>query len=769
VSEGQRIEIRGTVQGVGFRPWVHRLARRAGVTGRVRNDAAGVTIEVFGSRARLAAFRRLLDDAPPVAARIRELRSTAIPGEAAADFAIAPSRSGGARRASIPGDIATCEACLAELRDPRDRRHRYPFLNCTDCGPRFSIAFDVPYDRSATSMARFEMCPECRCEYTDPQDRRFHAEPNACPACGPRLAWLDASGRAQRVSDPLRIAVAALLRGQIVALKGLGGFHLACDATRTAVVARLRERKGREEKPFAVLVRDLGEARRIARVDAAAARLLTSPERPIVLLARRARPRGPAPCQAVAPGLSELGLLLPYTALHQLLAEEAGRPLVLTSGNRSDEPMACANDEACTRLRGIADGLLLHDREIASRCDDSVARVVAGAPLLLRRARGFVPRPIRLAAPLVRPVLACGAHLKNSFCLGVGESAFLGPHIGDLETPEACAAFEEAVARMERFTGIVPEVIAHDLHPEYFSTRYAVARRAVCTVGVQHHHAHAASVAAERGITGRALALVWDGTGHGSDGGAWGGELLALEGGGAFERLASFRPLRLAGGDRAVREVWRLALALLEDAFDGAPPAALLERFTGIPEARLAGVRELLARGLHAPPSHGVGRLFDAVGSLVLGRRTASYEGQVAMEWNQAAGADAPAPYPYELGVQGGLLQLDWRPMVRALSADLARGAAPAAISARFHETLAAAGAELVRGELRRGGRRPLLLAGGCFQNARLVESLLARLAGSCEVALPREVPPGDGGLALGQLAVADARTRQAEGGASCA
>jgi hydrogenase maturation protein HypF len=513
-------------------------------------------------------------------------------------------------------------------------------------------------------------------------------------------------------------------------------------------------------------VRDLAEARRIARVSAAEARLLASPERPIVLLARRERPRGPAPCAAVAPGLSELGLLLPYTALHQLLVEALGRPLVLTSGNRSDEPMACENGEACARLRGIADGFLVHDREIANRCDDSLARVVAGAPLLLRRARGFVPRPIRLAAPLARPLLACGAQLKNSFCLGVGESAFLGPHVGDLETPEACRAFEEAVERMQRFLGVEPEVIAHDLHPEYFSTRYARARGAAHTIGVQHHHAHAAAVAAELGIAGPALALVWDGMGHGSDGSAWGGELLSLEGA-RCERLASLRPLRLAGGDRAVREVWRLALALVEDAFDGAPPAALVERFAAVPEARLAGVRALLARGLHAPPCHGVGRLFDAVGALVLGRTHASYEGQVALEWNQAAGRRAAAPYPSALAAEGGLLQLDWRPLVRELSAELLRGAAPAQLSARFHETLAAAGAELVRGALRLLGRRPLLLAGGCFQNARLAESLRARLAGRCEAQLPREVPPGDGGLALGQIAVADARVR-AEGGAAC-
>jgi len=757
-AEGRRLRICGTVQGVGFRPWIHRLAREEGVSGSVRNDAAGVVVEAFGPPAAVARLRRRLEREAPAAARVREIREERIAGPGPSGFAILASRHDAQRRVSIPPDLAVCDACLRELRDPADRRHRYPFTNCTDCGPRFTIATDVPYDRAATTMAAFAMCPACRREYEEPADRRFHAEPIACPACGPRLAWLDAGGRPVASADgPIEAAARALREGWIVAVRGLGGFHLACDASAAEVVKRLRERKRREAKPFAVMVADLEAARRIARVGDAEAELLASVERPIVLLDLRSD-GGPL-ADEVAPGLSQVGLLLPYTPLHHLLVEAAERPLVMTSGNLADEPIAVSNDEALARLLGIADAFLVHDREIANRCDDSVARVVAGAPLVLRRARGWVPRPIRVATPFPEPVLGCGAQLKNAVCLGLGELAFPGPHVGDLETPEAFDAFCEGIERLERFVGVRAEVLACDLHPDHLSTRYAYERPARCRIAVQHHHAHVASALAEHGLAGPALGLAWDGTGYGPDGSAWGGELLRVDAA-SCERLATFRPVALAGGERAIREPWRVALALLLDAWDGEAPPGALGLFERIPAARVAAVRELLAARTQTVQAHGVGRLFDGIGALVLGLPTARYEGEVALRWNLAADPDERRPYPIALAnAAGGLLEVDLRPMVRALVADLARGVAPATLAGRFHETLAYAAEVLVdRAALRCGVGLPVALTGGCFQNALLAARVHERLRARHRVLLHREIPPGDGGIALGQALVAAAR-----------
>ncbi|HUL77282.1 MAG TPA: carbamoyltransferase HypF, partial [Vicinamibacteria bacterium] len=555
--EGKRIQVRGTVQGVGFRPWIYRLAHEEGLSGRVRNDARGVTIEAFGHPEALAAFLRRIGTEAPPAARVREVEEESIPAETVPGFAILPSEGEGGRRVSIPPDLATCPECLREVRDPGDRRHLYPFTNCTHCGPRFTIACDVPYDRPATTMARFPMCADCRREYEDPLDRRFHAQPVACPACGPVLALADATGPVAAKGDALVVAAAELVRGRIVAVKGLGGYHLACDATSSEAVRRLRERKKRDEKPFAVMVADLPAARALAHVAPAEERLLDSVERPIVLVRQRS---GSGLAREVAPGNPLVGLILAYTPLHHLLLEAVGRPLVMTSGNLSEEPMAAKDDEAFGRLAGIADLFLAHDREIENRCDDSVARVIAARPTVLRRSRGYVPRPIRLRRPVRRPVLACGAHLKNTFCLARGDEAWLGPHIGDLDNLEATRAFEEQVERLQRFLGVRPEVIAHDRHPDYASTRYALARPEAAKVAVQHHHAHVASALGEHGLEGPVLGVAWDGTGYGTDGTAWGGELLLVREG-SFERLATLRPLRLAGSDEAIRQVWRIALA----------------------------------------------------------------------------------------------------------------------------------------------------------------------------------------------------------------
>ncbi len=712
-----------------------------------------MTIEAFGPRGALDAFEgRLRREAPP-AARVEELVAEAIPPEPATAFAIVSSEEAGARRVSIPPDLATCPECLRETRTPSDRRHGYPFTNCTHCGPRYTIARDVPYDRPATTMASFPMCADCRREYEDPLDRRFHAQPVACPACGPRVRLAGADGSPlEAVEGPIAAAALALGEGRIVAVKGLGGYHLACDATSGAAVLGLRERKRRDEKPFAVMVRDLPEARGLAELDAAEEELLASVERPIVLVRRKA---GCALAPEVAPGNPLVGLLLAYTPLHHLLLEAAGRPLVMTSGNLSEEPMAAGDEEALERLCGIADLFLAHDRAIENRCDDSVARVIAGRPTVMRRSRGFVPRPVRLARPVGRAVLACGAHLKNTFCLAAGDEAWLGPHVGDLDNLEAVRAFEEQVGRLERFLGIRPEVIAHDLHPDYASTRYALARPEAPKVAVQHHHAHVASAAAEHGLEGPVLGLAWDGTGYGTDGTAWGGELLLVDGP-RFERLGTLRPLRLAGSDEAIRQVWRIALAALDDAFDGRPPLDRLPLFAAVPARDVAVVRQMAAKGVRAPLAHGAGRWFDALGALGLSRARATYEGQVALEWNLAAGEGPAEPYPFELGAEGAVLHVDMRPMVRAAVADLFDGAAPGRVSARFHETMAEAGAVLVRRALGERGRLPVVLTGGCFQNERLVEGILRRLAGF-DVRRHGEVPPGDGGVALGQAVVADA------------
>jgi hydrogenase maturation protein HypF len=757
VPAGVRIELQGRVQGVGFRPWVHLVATAAGIRGRVFNAGSRVIVEAFGGDAALDRFVRRLASPPMPAASVDEVSVTPIGADAVPDtsFDIAESAAGvDTRTPCIPPDLALCDVCRSELLDPSDRRYRHAFVNCTACGPRYTICRDVPYDRVRTTMAPFPMCAACRTEYVDPRDRRFHAEPIACPECGPRLRLTTAAGDVVP-GEPIGTAAAMLSARAIVAVKGVGGFHLACDATSATAVSALRERKHRDAKPLAVMVEDLRAAQRLAAVSPEEARLLGSVERPIVLLTRRA---DSGLADAIAPGLPTVGVMLAYTPLHVLLLREVGRPLVMTSGNVSDEPMAHRDDEAHARLAGIADVFLEHDRAIDNRCDDSVAMVIAGHPTVLRRARGYVPRPLRLSRAVARPVLACGAHLKNAVCLAEGRHAWLGPHVGDLETLEACRDFERGVERLERFVGISAEVIAHDLHPDYHSTRYALARPEAIKIGVQHHHAHVAAVMAGHGIDDAVIGLAWDGTGHGTDGTAWGGEVL-VAGFDGFDRIATFRPLRLAGGDMAVREVWRLALAALDDAFDGDAPLDRFPLFAGVTPSARRAVRQILASGRHAPPAHGVGRWFDALGAACLGRARARYEGEIAVLWNHAADAAERGRYPFAVEA-GAVSQLDLRPLVRAATADFIAGTSPAIISARFHNTLGAAAAEMVAHATDRVGRLPVALAGGCFQNARLVEEVLRALEGRT-VIRHGEVPPGDGGLALGQALVADAIVRR--------
>ncbi len=749
---GRRIEARGTVQGVGFRPWVVRLARGAGVTGRVRNHARGVTIEAFGTERDLESFIQRLRADGPASARLVELSASPIPEEELPGFEIVSSSREGDKVLSIPPDLATCADCQAELFDASNRRHGYAFTNCTACGPRFTIATGIPYDRDATTMSSFEMCAACRREYDDILDRRFHAQPNACPDCGPRLQLVrldggDASG------DPLRRGAALLVDGAVVAIKGLGGFHLACDATSADAVRALRERKHRDEKPFAVMVADVAGAKSLADLSEDEEALLVSPERPIVLLRRKT---GNPVADEVSPDTPLLGLFLPYTPLHHLLIAAVGHPLVMTSANVSDEPICRDNDESVERLDGIADAILMHDRDIAMRCDDSVARVIAGSPTVLRRSRGFVPRPFYLERPVSQPVLACGAHLKNTFCIAAEDTAYFGPHIGDLENMAALEHFEEAVERMETILSIRPEVIAHDLHPGYLSTRYAKARSGAKRVAIQHHHAHVVSALAEHARSGPVLGIAFDGTGLGEDGRSWGGEFLLCFAGG-FDRLATFRPIRLAGGDLAMREVWRIAYALLHDAFDGAPPLGDLPLFQGLAEEPRRVVGQMLTRELNAPLAHGVGRYFDGFGALGLRRPVSRYEGQVAIAWNFTADEREDQSYPFGIDRSRAPMEIDFRPAVRAMVDDLRSAERVSAISARFHNAVVAVTVAVARELLAKLGPVPVALTGGVFQNERLCRGICDELMQDYEVLRHREVPPGDGGIALGQALIADA------------
>jgi hydrogenase maturation protein HypF len=757
---GRRIELSGTVQGVGLRPWLYRLACTTGVTGHVFNGAAGVTVDAFASASTLDVFLERLRRDAPTPAHIDGLTWSPIASGPVPprEFSIVGSDPSGARRASIPPDLATCDACLAEVLDPANRRYRYPFTSCTACGPRFTIARNIPYDRGRTTMARFPMCRACLDEYDSAGDRRFHTQANACPRCGPVLRLEAPNGeRIEGQGDALAKAARLLLDGRIVAIKGLGGWHLACDATSESAVAELRRRKRRDEKAFAVMVVDETAADRLAILAPVDRDLLRSVERPIVLVPRR----GDAPvADGVAPDSIRLGLMLPYTPLHHLLLRDVDRPIVMTSGNASGEPIACDDDDARRRLGGIADALLVHDRAIATRADDSVAMSCAGRATIVRRSRGFVPRAVRTRRPFHRPILACGAHLKNAFCIASADCAYLSPHVGDLEELETYGAYVDAIARMERFLGVRPEVIAHDMHPRYLSTRFATREReGLERVAVQHHHAHAASAMAEHGLAGPVLAVVFDGAGLGTDGTSWGGEILCAEYS-RFERIARLRPFPLPGAEQAVRETWRTALALLDDAYEGDPPIARLDVFSGIMPHAFSTMRRMIAAGINAPLSSGLGRYFDAMGAVGLGRTRATYEGQVAMAWADVADVRERRSYPFAIDVDTTPWSIDLRATVRAAVDDLLSGLGPATVSARFHESVIRASTEVVTLAATRRGALPVVLSGGCFQNVRLAEGISRELATASAVYVHAQVPPGDGGIALGQAVVADAIVR---------
>jgi hydrogenase maturation protein HypF len=752
----QRIRVSGVVQGVGFRPFVWRLARELELTGWVRNDSRGVEIEVFGAAEQVRSLvERLQKEAPPLARIDAVVAHKSKVDSVAEDFVIIDSRGG--RAATMIGhDTAVCHECLSEMFDSASRRWRYAFTNCTHCGPRYTISRGLPYDRARTSLKPFALCNKCQGEYRRPEDRRFHAEANCCPKCGPQLALLGVEGQ-PLPGDPVAEALTLLQQGKILAIKGLGGFHLVCDARNAAAVAVLRERKQREEKPFAVMLANASSAASFVQMGVGEPGLLTLPERPAILLKKRANCDTALP--GVAPGLAWLGVMLPYTPLQYLLFHEAaGRPtgtfwletsqelaLVMTSANPGGEPLVIGNDEALLRLSGIADAYLMHDREIVTRCDDSVARIAPGGLQFIRRARGYTPRAIKLprSGP---PVLAVGGWFKNTVCITRGDEAFVSQHIGDLDNAAACGFFEESVAQLLKLLEVEPAIVAHDLHPDFHSTRFAAdfaRERSLPLLGVQHHHAHAAAVLAEHGVQGPVIALALDGVGLGTDGGAWGGELLRVDDK-RFERLGHLAPLALPGGDRAAREPWRMAAAVLHQLGRG---DEIVARFAG--QQAAPTVAQMLEQGVNCPQTSSLGRLFDAAAGLLGVKPVMAFEGQAAMLLEGLAEHYGDIlPFDHGWRIENG--RLDLLPLFSVL-ADEKNAERGAAI---FHATLIAALTDWAHAVAPVDSA--IVGSGGCFLNQILARGMRSRLgAYGLHLIEARRLPPNDGGLALGQAWVA--------------
>ncbi len=737
--EAVQIRIHGIVQGVGFRPFVHRLVREFGLAGSIRNTSSGVELELEGERAALEAFVRVLPGRAPRLALIEQIETEyGLPPRGCEGFQILQSHAEQRRNTLVSPDIGICDDCRRELLDPGDRRYRYPFINCTNCGPRFTIIKDLPYDRALTSMGRFPMCPDCDREYHDIENRRYHAQPDACPVCGPHVRFLDGAGQ-ELPGDPIETAREWLKAGKILAVKGLGGVHLACRADDPALIRELRHRKERDEKPFALMCRDTAAAEKLCHVSAEERAVLESFHKPIVLLQKRDR----RPDAVSENGY--LGVMLPYTPLHVLLFGEDLDALVMTSANLSDTPIVYRNDEALERLRGIADGFLLHNRDIQTRCDDSLCWVMDGQEYFARRSRGYVPFPLRLPGSQ-GGVLACGAEQKASFCLSRGEYAFPSQHIGDLKNAETLEHYEQQIAHFERLFDTKPRLLVCDKHPDYLSTAYALqrgAREGIPVLQVQHHHAHLAACMADNGLQNPCIGLIWDGVGYGDDGTSWGGECLIGDFKG-YERFGSLRPIPLIGGDRAVKELSRVAFALLREAgcaTDGIENAPFYEK--------------MLAAGLNCPLSSGMGRLFDGVAAILGIKSLASYEGQGAVLLEAAAETDE-GRYPVVL--EGKPLRFDWRPMIRELVKERDAGVPAGILAARFMNTLIHMGVQMALAASRETGIRDVALSGGSFQNQvilrRLPEAL--RKAG-LRPRIHRRVSCNDEGISLGQLMVGEA------------
>jgi hydrogenase maturation protein HypF len=747
------------VQGVGFRPYVFLLASRGALTGRVLNSPAGVLIDVEGESSTIDRFIKEITLNPPPLSLIESVeRRDDLDLAHYSDFRIVESTSNGERLTPISADIATCADCLRELFDPQDRRYRYPFINCTNCGPRFTIVEGIPYDRDRTTMRDFEMCDDCRAEYENPLDRRFHAEPTACPRCGPRLSLTDAEGRAVEldgVEDITGRVRLLLTSGRIVSVKGIGGFHLACDALDVEAVECLRQRKYREDKPFALMAKSVAVIKEYAHVSETEEALLNSARRPVVLLEKRVDGRRLP--EAVAPGVNTLGFMLPYSPLHQLIFENLERPLVLTSGNVSDEPICYEDEDATRRLNEIADYFLSHDRRIHIRTDDSVARIVEGRETVLRRSRGYAPAPVRVGFKFEREILACGAELKNTFCLARESYAFVSHHIGDLENLETLRSFKQGIEHYKRLFHLHPDAIAYDLHPEYLSTKYALALDESYTkIGVQHHHAHIASCMADNRVEGEVIGVAMDGLGFGTDGRMWGGEFFVADFREA-ERIAHLEYVPLPGGAKAVREPWRVAAAYLHRTFGDDFLNLDLPFVQKMDVKAWTTLSRMIATGTNSPETSSMGRLFDAVSSLLGLRNTVNYEGQAAIELEAMADKDCARGYEFEFKAGDNIISAG--AVIRRAVEDLLDGYPPRKVSAQFHFGVAALIATVARRVRDERGLNRVALSGGVFQNMLLLKSACRMLKrDGFEVLTHSRVPTNDGGISFGQAAVAGAR-----------
>jgi len=742
----------GIVQGVGFRPFIYRVAVKYSLTGFVQNTPEGVIAETEGTADALASFVADVQNKFPPLAHVTQIETSEIAARHDNTFVIIPSVAQGQADVHITPDAATCPDCLKELSDSTNRRYRYPFTNCTNCGPRLTIINAIPYDRANTSMSCFSLCETCRAEYENPADRRFHAEPNACPVCGPRLKLFDAAGNPVKTDDPVQTVINFLLSGHILAIKGLGGFHLSVDAGNDEAVKKLRSRKYREEKPLAIMARDINAARQIAEIGSEEEKLLTSPQRPIVLLKKI---KSTLLSDLIAPDVPNLGIMLPYTPLHHLLLKDEFTALVMTSANQVDEPICIGNREALERLRGIADYFLVHNRDILVRCDDSIAIVADKRPRLLRRARGHVPQPLQLkdSYPLI---LALGGQLKTAQCILKGNYAFVSPHIGDMETPQARDFFHESITLMKKITESDPNVIACDYHPAYYSTKAAQELHADKIIRVQHHHAHIVSCMAENRIEGKVIGLAMDGTGYGMDGNAWGGEFLIADETG-FERFGHLQYIVLPGGEKAIHEPWRIAVSLLKMAY-GSSWQAIAKRLDLISDNNQIELFDKIIDGkINSPLSSGLGRLFDGVAALLGARRQVSFEGQAAMGLEMLATGSSGEPYPFEIiSAKDEPRILDVTATVKAIVAAMEAGQSSNKIAASFHQTIINAFASMADKMRKETGLVRVALSGGCFQNKILLEGTVDKLRNSgFDVYCHQQVPANDGGISLGQAVVA--------------
>jgi hydrogenase maturation protein HypF len=744
----------GVVQGVGFRPFIFRTATRHSLSGFVQNRPDGVAVEVEGPADAINSFMSSVKEELPPLADVSGISSEEVDIKNEKAFRIIESESRGRGKVHITPDIATCGDCLKELFDPADRRFRYPFINCTNCGPRLTIIKDIPYDRINTSMSRFPMCPLCQEEYENPADRRFHAEPNACPACGPQLTLLDRKGNLLSCENPLKKAVESLLSGHVVAIKGLGGFHLAVDAANDEAIKRLRSRKFREEKPLAVMVRDVETAARISMIGKEEKAILLSPQRPIVL----ARKRGGAIISpTVAPGVSDFGVMLPYTPLHHMLLEKHFSALVMTSANQVDEPICIENREAVQRLEGIADWFLVHDRDILVRCDDSIATVSSGKRRIIRRSRGFAPIPIILAKSYP-PILALGPQMKTTLCVLKGNLAFLSPHIGDMETPEARDFYGESLSLMQKIAECHPEIVACDLHPGYYTTIFAEGLPASRIIRVQHHHAHIVSSMAENGIEGEVIGIAMDGTGYGSDGTVWGGEFLVASEA-TFTRVGHIATYLLPGGEKAIREPWRIAVSLLRQAYGNDWPD-VAKSLDIVPEKGLFETMDrIMTQRFNSPLTSSLGRLFDGIAAILGLRRKVTFEGQAAMELEAMARYGSGRVMQFTIEEAGDIIHLDFSPMIRAITKRLQAGKDSGELAFSFHITLQAAFCKMARTIRDKTGLNRVVLSGGCFQNRILTEGTIAELEkAGFDVFFHNAIPTNDGCISLGQAVCAGAQ-----------